>query len=92
VQTIVFDRLPDPAVASLLFADGSGIREYGNRRSRFLYRATNTFRNGVAATGRWDTRTLPPGDYILRLWVADLAGNVAVQNRDVAITTRSSTS
>ena len=82
-QTIVFDRLPSEEAASLLFAAGSGIPEYGNRTSRFLYRATNTFRNGVAGPGRWDTRTLPPGDYILRMWVADIGGNVALQNRDV---------
>jgi murein DD-endopeptidase MepM/ murein hydrolase activator NlpD len=87
-QTIVFDRLPGEEAASLLFADGSGIREYGNRAARFLYRATNTFRNGVAAPGRWDTRTLPPGDYILRMWVADISGNVATGNRDVAVTIR----
>jgi sugar lactone lactonase YvrE len=89
-QTIVFDRLPSAAAASLLFADGSGIREYGNPASRFLYRATNTFRNGVAAPGRWDTRTLDPGDYVLRMWVADICGNVATRNRDVAVTIRAS--
>jgi sugar lactone lactonase YvrE len=89
-QTIVFDRLPSAEAASLLFADGSGIPEYGNRASRFLYRATNTFRHGVAAPGRWDTRTLRPGDYILRMWVADISGNVALQNRDVAVTIRAS--
>jgi sugar lactone lactonase YvrE len=89
-QTIVFDRLPSYEAASLLFAPGSGIREYGNRAARFLYRATNTFRNGVAAPGRWDTRMLRPGDYILRMWVADISGNVAVRNRDVAVTIRSS--
>jgi len=87
-QTIVFDRLPGEEAAPLLFAAGSGIPEYGNRTSRFLYRATNTFRNGVAAPGRWDTRALPQGDYILRVWVADIAGNVALQNRDVAVTIR----
>ena len=89
-QTIVFDRLPSEAAASLLFATGSGIPEYGNRASRFLYRATNTFRNGVAGPGRWDTRTLHPGDYILRMWVADIRGNVALGNRDVAVTIRAS--
>jgi hypothetical protein len=89
-QTIVFDRLPSEAAASLLFADGSGIPAYGNRASRFLYRATNTFRNGVAAPGRWDTRTLRPGDYILRMWVADICGNLALRNRDVAVTIRAS--
>jgi sugar lactone lactonase YvrE len=87
-QTIVFDRLPGDAAASLLFASGSGIPEYGNRRSRFLYRATNTFRDGVAASGRWDTRMLHPGDYILRIWVTDIAGNVALRNRDLAVTIR----
>ncbi len=87
-QTIVFDRLPGEAAASLLFAPGSGIPEYGNRTSRFLYRATNTFRNGVAGPGHWDTRTLRPGDYILRMWVADIFGNVAMRNRDVAVTIR----
>ena len=89
-QTIVFDRLPGEEAASLLFAAGSGIPEYGNRTSRFLYRATNTFRNGVAAPGRWDTHTLHPGDFILRMWVADISGNVALQNRDVAVTIRAS--
>ena len=89
-QTILFDRLPSESAASLLFAPGSGIPAYGNRASRFLYRATNTFRDGVAAPGRWDTRTLPPGDYILRMWVADICGNVARRNRDVAVTIRAS--
>jgi sugar lactone lactonase YvrE len=89
-QTIVFDRLPSAAAASLLFAAGSGIPAYGNDASRFLYRATNSFRNGVAAPGRWDTRTLRPGDYTLRMWVADICGNVAARNRDVAVTIRAS--
>jgi hypothetical protein len=89
-ETIVFDRLPGEAAAPLLFADGSGIPAYGNRASRFLYRATNTFRNGVAAPGHWDASTLPPGDYLLRMRVADIRGNVAVRNRDVAVTIRAS--
>ena len=89
-QTIVFDRLPSETAASLLFAAGSGIPEYGNRTSRFRYRATNTFLNGVAEPGRWDTSTLSPGDYILRMWVADIVGNVAARNRDVAVTVRAS--
>ncbi|MBI4263108.1 MAG: hypothetical protein HY657_01925 [Acidobacteria bacterium] len=66
-RTIVFDRLLSAAAASLLFAAGSGIPAYGNRASRFLCRATNTFRNGVAAPGRWEPGTLRPGEYILRM-------------------------
>ena len=59
---------------------------YGNRRTRFLYVITNTLRDGVAARGFWDTTELPPGDYILRIWAADINGNVATANRDLPVT------
>ena len=65
---------------------GSGIPFYGNRRTRFLYVVTNTLRDGVAARGFWDTTELPPGDYILRIWAADINGNVATANRDLPVT------
>ena len=86
-ETIVFDRLsPDEEAPSLVFASGSGIPYYGTRRTRFLYVATNTFRNGVASPGYWDTSTLAPGDYTLRVLVGDIRGNVALRNRDVPVT------
>ena len=47
---------------------------------------TNTFRNGVASHGFWDTTLLAPGDYTLRAWAADIRGNAAVANRDVPVT------
>jgi hypothetical protein len=47
---------------------------------------TNSFKHGVAAADVWDTTSLPPGDYILRAWVADIRGNTAVANRDLPIT------
>jgi hypothetical protein len=47
---------------------------------------TNSFKRGVAASGMWDTASLPPGDYILRAWVADIRGNAAVANRDLPVT------
>jgi sugar lactone lactonase YvrE len=87
-QTMVFDRGPNDEAAALVFASGSGIPGRDSRASRFLYRATTTFRNGVAKRGYWDTRALPAGDYILRLWIADIRGNVARRNRDVPITIR----
>ena len=86
-HTMSFDRLaPDSEAPRLAYASGSGIPFYGQRRTRFLYIVTNTFRHGVAASGVWDTTSLPPGDYILRVWVADIRGNTAVANRDLPVT------
>jgi hypothetical protein len=86
-HTMRFDRFTiDPEAARLVYAPGSGIPFYGNRRTRFLYLVTNTLRDGVAARGVWDTTLLAPGDYILRIWAADINGNVATANRDLAVT------
>ena len=85
-QTLVFDRVPSAEAAALVFAADSGISGQGVRASRFLYRVTNSFRNGVATSGVWEPSSVPPGDYILRIWIADIAGNVATRNRDVPIT------
>ena len=82
---IRFDRL-DGTDPTLVFASGSGIPFYGRRRTRFLYRVTNTLRNGGAGQSGWDTTTLPPGDYTLRILARDINGNEARANRDVAVT------
>ena len=85
-ETIRFDRLTShPDATRLVYAPGSGIPFYGQRRTRFLYIVTNSFRDGVAAPGVWDTSTLPPGDYTLRVRVADINGNEALANRDLAV-------
>jgi hypothetical protein len=85
--TLRFDRLAsDPRAATLTYAPGSGIPFYRGRRTRFLYIVTNTLRDGIASPGAWDTTALPPGDYIVRAWAADIRGNSAVANRDVAVT------
>jgi sugar lactone lactonase YvrE len=87
LHTLRFDRLrSDPEAARIVYSNGSGIPFYGRRRTRFLYVVTNSFRDGVAAEGLWDTGTLPPGDYIVRAWASDINGNVAVTNRDLPVT------
>jgi hypothetical protein len=87
IETLRFDRLGTSSdAARIVYAPGSGIPYYGRRVTRFLYVATNTFENGVAAQAAWDTSTLPPGDYVLRVWVRDIRGNVAMANRDVPVT------
>jgi hypothetical protein len=86
-ETLRFDRIvADPATVRTVYAPGSGIPFYGQRRTRFLYIVSNTFRDGVAAPGHWDTSTLAPGDYVLRIRAADINGNVATKNRDLPVT------
>lgn len=85
--TLRFDQLGAGAEAPrLVYAPGSGIPVYGNARTRFLYVVTNRLEAGVASVGYWDTRELPPGDYVLRVHAADQAGNVALARRDVPVT------
>jgi DNA-binding beta-propeller fold protein YncE len=86
-ETIVFDRLPPGPDAPLtVFASGSGIPFYGTRRTRFLYRVTARSVDGRVVDEPWDTRPLAPGDYVLRVVVADTEGNEAIARRDVAVT------
>lgn len=89
VQTLRFDRLGSSEAARLVYAAGSGIPYYGRRMTRFLYVATNTFEDGVAHEGFWDTSALPPGDYVVRVWARDIRGNAAVANRDLRVTVTS---
>ena len=86
-QTIRFDRLaPESDAARLVYLPGSGIPFYGRRRTRFLYVVTNTFHDGRAVEGFWDTAMLPPGDYIVRVRAADFSGNIAMAHRDLPVT------
>jgi DNA-binding beta-propeller fold protein YncE len=85
-ETLVFDRMPlDREAPRLVYAAGSGIPFYGNRRTRFLYSVTSTFRDGRATDGLLDTTRLTPGDYTLRVRAVDFSGNEAARNRDLLI-------
>jgi hypothetical protein len=84
--TLRFDRIGLTADPRLVYAAGSGIPAYGSRRTRFLYTITNRLEDGVTSQDRWDTTPLPPGDYILRIHAADIAGNAAMSRRDVPVT------
>jgi DNA-binding beta-propeller fold protein YncE len=84
--TIDFTQLPqNPGAPALVYAPGSGIPVYGTRRTRFLYAVTNTVRDGIAEEGWWDTTTLEPGLYTLRIYAADSAGNEATEGRNLAV-------
>ena len=85
-MNIEFNRLPadDEAVKIAYFAD-SGITVHGSARTRFLYNVTNTVRDGHAKLGFLDAKEIPKGEYLIRIFAADYAGNVAKNDRDLAI-------
>ncbi|MES2901589.1 MAG: NHL repeat-containing protein [Pseudomonadota bacterium] len=86
---IEFNQLPpDPESVKVAYADKSGITVYGSATTRFLYSVTNTVRDGAARSGSWDPAALAPGDYVIRIFAADFAGNQAEGGRDLAITVR----
>lgn len=85
-DTIVFDRLAgDRTAANLIYAPGSGIPFYSGGRTRFLYIVTNRLAGGIASEGAWDTTALAPGDYTLRVWASDAAGNTTVRDTAVVV-------
>ncbi|MDO7843892.1 hypothetical protein [Sphingomonas immobilis] len=87
--TLEFDRLPRGAdVAKIAYAPASGDAVHSDQPTRFHYVVTNRVRGGKAEAGSWNPAGLAPGDYIIRIFAADFAGNQAVANRDLPITIR----
>jgi streptogramin lyase len=87
--TFEFDRIPLGAIAAkIAFAPASGDTVHSDQRTRFLYVVTNTVRRGRTESGSWNPASLTPGDYKIRIYAADMAGNVALTNRDLQIAIR----
>jgi hypothetical protein len=85
-MTIRFDELPsDPDAPLVLYAQGSGIPFYGIRRTRFRYVVTTERDGDHVRDAPWDPAGLAPGQYIVRVFVTDAAGNTATAGRDVPI-------
>lgn len=84
--TMVFNRLPpDRKATKLAYAAESGITVYGSASTRFLYEITNEVRDGRATPGIWDTSTLAPGPYTLRIITADYSGNQTIGDVKILI-------
>jgi sugar lactone lactonase YvrE len=84
---IEFQHMPtDDTAPKLAYAPSSGDTVHGNAETRFLYVVTNRVRDGVAETGALRVGGLKPGDYTIRIYAADFAGNVATTGRDLAVT------
>lgn len=84
--TIDFDRMPgDPNAAKIAYAEASGDAVHSDQPTRFLYVVTNRIEGGRAAVEGWLPAGLGRGDYTIRIFAADYAGNVAKTNRDLPI-------
>lgn len=69
----------------MIYAPSSGITVHGSAVTRFRYVLTNQALGGQVLPGRWQTRDLPAGDYILRLHALDFADNKALRGRDLKL-------
>jgi len=84
---IVFNRMPPQDSATVVaYAPDSGITVHGSAVTRFRYLVTNTVRDGLVETGRWQADALPAGDYVIRGSARDYSGNEATGPRDLKIT------
>lgn len=85
--TLAFDQLPpDDSSVKIAYAEGSGETVHGSAATRFLYVVTNRVREGHASVESWHAADLPRGDYVIRIFAADHAGNVAIAGRDLPVT------
>jgi sugar lactone lactonase YvrE len=84
--TQTYDRMPrNQEAVKVVYAPSSGITVYGSAATHFAYALHNRLAEGRVTPGAWDVSSLEPGNYTLRIFAADYAGNVATEGRDLAI-------
>ena len=82
-----YDQLPKQREAvKVVYSADSGITVYGSKATRFTYSLLSRLEHGEVTPGRWQISQLPPGNYTLRIYAADYAGNSATAGRDLAVT------
>jgi DNA-binding beta-propeller fold protein YncE len=87
--TLEFDRMPiAPDAAKIIYAPSSGDTVHSDQPTRFLYVVTNFARHGRVGPGGWNPAFLSAGNYTIRIYAADRAGNVASAGRDLPIAIR----
>ncbi len=85
--TQTYDQLPKQREAvKVVYSADSGITVYGSKSTRFTYSLLSHLSEGEVAPRRWKVSELEPGDYTLRIYAADYAGNTAAAGRDLALT------
>ncbi len=86
LMTQRFDQLPiDNEAVKLLYAEKSGITVHGNASTRFLYNLTHDFHLGQTKSQLWAIKDLAAGEYTIRIFAYDYAGNQAVGKQDLRI-------
>jgi sugar lactone lactonase YvrE len=81
-----YDKLPKQREAvKVVYSADSGITIYGSKATRFTYSLLSRLEEGEVTPGRWQIGTLAPGDYTLRIYAADYAGNTATTGRDLEL-------
>ena len=87
VITQTYNMLPrNREAVKVVYAPNSGITVYGSKATRFAYALNSTLENGEATPGLLKIADLEPGDYTLRIYAADFAGNTAKSGRDLEMT------
>ena len=85
-MNIDFSRMPaHPDAVKVAYAANSGITVHGAARTRFLYVVSNRVRAGELAIEHWQPSQLAAGDYLIRVFGEDAAGNAAIGVRDLPI-------
>jgi sugar lactone lactonase YvrE len=81
-----YDKLPKQREAvKVVYSADSGITVYGSKATRFTYSLLSRLEDGEVTPGRWQIGALAPGDYTLRVYAADYAGNTATGGRDLEL-------
>lgn len=81
-----FDRLPtDEEAVKIAYAPNSGITVHGNTRTRFLYNISNQIQDGHAVLNYWNIKDLATGEYVIRVFAKDFAGNLATGRRELKV-------
>lgn len=78
-------KITPEGMVTTLAGDGNGITVYGNAATRFLYEVSNIIRDGESREARWEAPKLLPGEYVLRIIAADLAGNEVVVDLPIIV-------
>ncbi|MFZ6845926.1 NHL repeat-containing protein [Undibacterium sp. RuTC16W] len=87
VITLDFSQLPaDKDAVKIAYAPHSGITVHGNAETRFQYMVSNIVRGGVAKASHLPVADLEKGNYLIRIFASDYAGNIATKGVDVAVT------
>ncbi len=81
--TIRFDRLPENESVTLVYANGSKSGATGE--TIFRYTATNEVFGEIARENFFDTGTLEPGSYIVRVFAGDFFGNIAEKDLPIEV-------